>query len=91
MAPSFQQNALDFVSTTQDLENFCGYKAGRNNNVIRHINLKHITGGAIMKCNNREYSTKLKADMKKKNIIKRIINFLKIWLIVLYVDSFQDC
>ena len=68
MAPSFQQNALDFVSTTQDLENFCGYKAARKNNVIRHINLKHITGGAIMKCNICEYLTKLKADMKKHYI-----------------------
>ena len=69
----FQQNPDDFVSASQDLDSgaksfsckFCGYSAAVRQNVTRHINLKHITGGTVIKCNLCVYTTKLKADMKK--------------------------
>ena len=71
--PGFQQNPADFVTPTQNLETgkkmfackFCGYQSDQRSKVVRHISLKHITGGPVFNCTICKHTTKLKADMKK--------------------------
>ena len=75
---SFHQNPEDFVAASQDLDpgtksfscKLCGYSTKWRQHVVRHFNLKHITGGTVIKCNLCEHSTKLKADMKKHYMSK---------------------
>ena len=68
----FQQNPADFVTATQILDSgkksfqckFCGYDYQERSKVVRHVSLKHITGGPEIKCTICDYSTRLKHHMK---------------------------
>ena len=43
----------------------CGYSFHERSKVVRHVSLKHIAGGTVIKCNLCDHSSKLKADMKR--------------------------
>ena len=68
----FEQNPADFVTSTQNLDTgnksfkckFCGYDYHERSKVTRHVPVKHITEGPVIKCNLCEYTAKLKFVMK---------------------------
>ena len=75
-ASGFQQNPDDFIATSQSLDTgkksfsckFCGFEAPVKARVVRHITLRHMTGGNVINCTICEYSSKLKENMKRHYI-----------------------
>ncbi|XP_075242587.1 uncharacterized protein LOC142337286 [Convolutriloba macropyga] len=76
---NFQQDPNDFIATSQSLDTgkksfsckLCGFEVLSRSNLVRHINLKHISSNTeAIACTICDHTTRLKENMKKHYIGK---------------------
>ena len=68
-----EQNPQDMISTSQCLETgkktisckLCLFQAPTKFQVLRHVKVRHMTGGMVYKCTMCEMTTKLKENLKQ--------------------------